>query len=58
MRPSAAARSWCSTRCSERGLERFLSPQHPVEMLTRRATKIARDYYQVRVGGDAAVLKG
>jgi molybdopterin-dependent oxidoreductase alpha subunit len=42
----------------ERGLERFLSPQHPVEMLTGRATKIASVYHQVRVGGDAAVLKG
>jgi molybdopterin-dependent oxidoreductase alpha subunit len=42
----------------ERGLERFLSPQHPVEMLTGRATKIASVYHQVRVGGDAAVMKG
>ena len=42
----------------ERGLERFTSPQHPVEMLTLSATPIASSYYQVKVGGDIAVLKG
>jgi molybdopterin-dependent oxidoreductase alpha subunit len=42
----------------ERGLERFLSPQSPVEMLTLHATKIASIYHQVKVGGDAAMLKG
>src|ERR1700744_2177850 len=42
----------------ERGLERFTSPQHPVEMLTLSATPIASTYYQVKVGGDIAVLKG
>jgi molybdopterin-dependent oxidoreductase alpha subunit len=42
----------------ERGLERFTSPQHPVEMLTLSTTPIASTYYQVKVGGDIAVLKG
>src|SRR6201991_3726096 len=42
----------------ERGLERFTSPQHPVEMLTLSATPIASTYYLVKVGGDIAVMKG
>ncbi|MEJ0092605.1 MAG: FdhF/YdeP family oxidoreductase [Methylocella sp.] len=42
----------------ERGLERFASPQSPFEMLTMRSTDIATAYYQVKVGGDAGLLKG
>ncbi|QDW41250.1 FdhF/YdeP family oxidoreductase [Bradyrhizobium sp. KBS0727] len=42
----------------ERGLERFTSPQHPAEMLTLGSTPIASTYYQVKVGGDIALLKG
>src|SRR3981189_1321640 len=42
----------------ERGLERFPSPEHPVEMLTLGSTPIASTYYLVKVGGDSAVLKG
>jgi len=42
----------------ERGLERFTSPQHPVEMLTLGSTPIASTYYLVKVGGDIAGLKG
>jgi molybdopterin-dependent oxidoreductase alpha subunit len=42
----------------ERGLERFTSPQHPVEMLTLSSTPIASTYYLVKVGGDVAALKG
>jgi molybdopterin-dependent oxidoreductase alpha subunit len=42
----------------ERSLERFKSPQHPVEMMGGKAVPIASSYYQVKVGGDAAVLKG
>lgn len=42
----------------ERALERFEAPQNPVEMATFSATRIASTYFQVRVGGDAAVLKG
>ena len=46
------------TTLRERGLERFTSPQHPVEMLTLGSTPIASTYYLVKVGGDIAVLKG
>jgi molybdopterin-dependent oxidoreductase alpha subunit len=42
----------------ERSLERFKSPQHPLEMTVGKAVQIASSYYQVKVGGDAAVLKG
>jgi molybdopterin-dependent oxidoreductase alpha subunit len=42
----------------ERGLERFTSPQSPLEMLTLSSTPIASTYYLVKVGGDIAVLKG
>ncbi|HEX4742546.1 MAG TPA: FdhF/YdeP family oxidoreductase [Caulobacteraceae bacterium] len=42
----------------ERALERFADPQSPVEMGTFSSTPIASSYYQVKVGGDAAALKG
>ncbi|MDP9995246.1 molybdopterin-dependent oxidoreductase alpha subunit [Variovorax boronicumulans] len=42
----------------ERALERFAAPQNPVEMVTLGSTDIASEYLQVRVGGDAAALKG
>ena len=42
----------------ERGLERFVSPQNPLQMLTGHATPISDQYYQVRPGGDLAVLLG
>jgi molybdopterin-dependent oxidoreductase alpha subunit len=42
----------------ERALERFADPQDPIEMGTFRSTPIASTYYQVKVGGDAAALKG
>ena len=42
----------------ERGLERFADPQDPLEMLSGGATPIASDFYQLKVGGDIAVLKG
>jgi len=42
----------------ERGLERFTSPQHPVEMLTNSSVRIASTYYKLKIGGDVAVLKG
>ena len=42
----------------ERALERFADPQNPVEMGTLGSTRIASTYYQVKVGGDAAALKG
>lgn len=42
----------------ERGLERFTSPQSPVEMMTGGETPLATTYYQVSCGGDLAFLKG
>lgn len=42
----------------ERALERFADPQDPIEMGTFGSTRIASTYYQVKVGGDAAALKG
>ncbi|MDN0083616.1 FdhF/YdeP family oxidoreductase [Crenobacter sp. SG2305] len=42
----------------ERGLERFTDPQSPVEMLTGGATELASLYFQPRIGGDLAVVKG
>jgi molybdopterin-dependent oxidoreductase alpha subunit len=42
----------------ERALERFADPQNPVEMATFGSTAIASTYFQVKVGGDAAALKG
>ncbi len=42
----------------ERGLERFMAPQDPVEMLTMSATPLASAYHLVKVGGDTAMLKG
>ncbi|MDB5505251.1 MAG: formate dehydrogenase, partial [Tardiphaga sp.] len=42
----------------ERGLERFVNPQSPTQMITGKETKIASSYYQVRNGGDIAVIFG
>jgi molybdopterin-dependent oxidoreductase alpha subunit len=42
----------------ERALERFADPQDPVEMGTFSSTRIASNYYMVKVGGDGAALKG
>jgi molybdopterin-dependent oxidoreductase alpha subunit len=42
----------------ERGLERFANPQSPRDMLTGHATDIATHYYQLRIGGDLAAVKG
>jgi molybdopterin-dependent oxidoreductase alpha subunit len=42
----------------ERGLERFINPQSPTQMLTGKETKIASSYYQVRNGGDIALIFG
>jgi molybdopterin-dependent oxidoreductase alpha subunit len=42
----------------ERALEKFADPQNPIEMGTLSSTRIASTYYQVKVGGDAAALKG
>ena len=42
----------------ERGLERFINPQSPTEMLTGNATRISSQYHQVKAGGDLAALAG
>ena len=42
----------------ERGLERFLNPQSPAEMLTGKETRISSQYHQVKNGGDLAALAG
>jgi anaerobic selenocysteine-containing dehydrogenase len=42
----------------ERGLERFVNPQSPTQMMTGKETQIASAYYQVRSGGDIAALFG
>ena len=42
----------------ERALERFQSPQSPIEMITLSATQISSKLFQVRVGGDIAAIKG
>ncbi|PLZ00914.1 CbbBc protein [Burkholderia sp. WAC0059] len=42
----------------ERGLERFASPQHPVEMLTLGSTQISSVFIRPTIGGDFALIKG
>jgi molybdopterin-dependent oxidoreductase alpha subunit len=42
----------------EPGLERFVNPQNPLQMLTGRETRISCQYHQVKAGGDIAVLLG
>ena len=42
----------------ERGLESFINPQNPIEMLTGKGTQISTQYHQVRPGGDIAVILG
>ncbi|CAO4147895.1 FdhF/YdeP family oxidoreductase [Methylorubrum aminovorans] len=42
----------------ERALERFQAPQNPIEMASLTSTPISSKFFQVRVGGDAAALKG
>ena len=42
----------------ERGLEWFLNPQSPGEMLTGHDTRISSRYHQVKTGGDLAALTG
>ena len=42
----------------ERALEKFASPQDPVEMATLSSTPIASAYYQLTIGGDALAVQG
>ena len=41
----------------ERGLERFTSPQHPLEMLTNGSTNISSMFVQPKLSGDFALIK-
>ncbi|WP_039055979.1 FdhF/YdeP family oxidoreductase [Enterobacter sp. Bisph1] len=42
----------------ERGLERFADPQKPLEVVTSKAGAISSSYYQPRLGGDMAAVRG
>ncbi|MGO1068648.1 FdhF/YdeP family oxidoreductase [Lysobacter sp. CA199] len=42
----------------ERGLEKFADPQDKLEMLHNGSTRISSDYFQLRIGGDLAAVKG
>ena len=42
----------------EKGLEVFVNPQHPREMLTGDGTRISCQYHQVTAGGDIAAMLG
>ncbi len=42
----------------ERGLERFADPKDTLEMARGGSTRIASDYYQLKIGGDLAAVKG
>ncbi|MBZ5759273.1 MULTISPECIES: FdhF/YdeP family oxidoreductase [Rhizobium] len=42
----------------ERGLERFVNPQSPLQMATNHATEISSQYHQVKAGGDIAAITG
>ncbi|MCW5860256.1 MAG: FdhF/YdeP family oxidoreductase, partial [Caldilineales bacterium] len=42
----------------ERGLERFLHPQHPIDMMLASGSAIASHYFQPLIGGDLAAITG
>ncbi|MCC8367558.1 FdhF/YdeP family oxidoreductase [Xenorhabdus sp. PB61.4] len=42
----------------ERGLERFADPQKPLEVVTPMAGNISHRYYQPKLGGDMAAVRG
>lgn len=42
----------------EHGLQHFTPPQDPVEMVTLESTPLASHYFQVKSGGDVALIKG
>jgi molybdopterin-dependent oxidoreductase alpha subunit len=42
----------------EKGLETFVNPQDPAQMLTGQETRVSCQYHQVKAGGDIAVLLG
>ncbi|MES2040994.1 MAG: FdhF/YdeP family oxidoreductase [Pseudomonadota bacterium] len=42
----------------ERGLEKFQNPQNALDMLTDQSSTISSDYFQLKIGGDLATVKG
>jgi molybdopterin-dependent oxidoreductase alpha subunit len=42
----------------ERGLEFFVNPQNPSEMITGHETQISTQYHQLKAGGDIAAILG
>ncbi|NIE68028.1 FdhF/YdeP family oxidoreductase [Burkholderia sp. Ax-1719] len=42
----------------ERGLERFASPQHTLDMLSPKGVQISSVFIRPRIGGDFALIKG
>ncbi|MFZ6844802.1 FdhF/YdeP family oxidoreductase [Undibacterium sp. RuTC16W] len=42
----------------ERGLEKFQNPQDMTEMISGQSTAISSDYFQLKIGGDLATVKG
>lgn len=42
----------------ERALVRYTEPQSPVEMATFQSIKVSSEFMHVKIGGDAALLKG
>jgi len=57
-----AARNGCKivsfNNLKEVALERFASPQDPLELLTPKATKISHAYFTPKLGGDMAAIRG
>lgn len=58
----AAAKRGCAivtfNPLREVGLEWFVNPQHPGEMLSPNRTRISQQYHQVKAGGDIAAILG
>ncbi len=57
-----AARGGCRivsfNNLKEVALERFASPQDPLELLTTKATTISHAYFTPKLGGDMAAIRG
>ena len=57
-----AARGGCKivsfNNLKEVALERFASPQDPIELLTKKATTISHAYFTPKLGGDMAAIRG
>ncbi|QDP03009.1 FdhF/YdeP family oxidoreductase [Thalassotalea sp. PS06] len=58
----SAARKGCKivsfNNLKEVALERFASPQDPIELLTPKATQISHAYFTPKLGGDMAAIRG